>query len=426
MATRKRSTIRLRLTVFYGCMFVLCGIGLLYVSYQFVDDALRKDEGKSDQRVIETYGYDRTAVDFFFNLGTPPSPKRPDTRTVGQVIKEVQADIRQDTLNSLLRGSGVALAGMVVVSIGLGWLVAGRALRPVADLTERAQRLSEDNLHQRLAIEGPSDELKELADTLDGMLARLERAFEAQRRFAATVSHELRTPLSVIRAESDLLLDDPAATERERQLARTVREQASRSEALLESLLTLARSESTMSDRERVDLADLAGDVVAERIEAADEAGLHVDLELGTEPAAVYGDRWLLDRLLANLIDNAINHNVAGGWLTVTIQRSPAEVLIRVENTGDRLTVEQVEEILKPFHRATVSRPGYGLGMTIIQSVAKAHSGSVAVQPRAEGGLIVEVRLPASGVSTRSQGLDSEPSALPSVEEAAPRAPNAA
>ncbi len=421
MATRKRSTIRLRLTVFYGCMFVLCGVGLLYVSYQFVDEALRKDEGKSDQRVIETYGYDRTSVDFFFNLPTPESPKRPETRTVGQVIKEVQADIRQDTLSSLVRGSGVALAGMVVVSIGIGWLVAGRALRPVAELTERARRLSEDNLHERLAIEGPSDELKELADTLDGMLSRLERAFEAQRRFAATVSHELRTPLSVIRAESDLLLDDPAATERERQLARTVSTQARRSEALLESLLTLARSESTMSDRKRVDLADLAGDVVAERIEAADQAGIHVELDLGTGPAPVDGDPWLLERLMANLVDNAIGHNTAGGWLEVTIRRHSREVLVRLENTGDTLSADQVDEILKPFHRATAKRPGYGLGMTIIQSVARAHGGAVTVRPRDGGGLIVEVRLPAAGTAARAQTFAGEPSALPSVEAAAPK-----
>ncbi|MCX7619536.1 MAG: HAMP domain-containing histidine kinase [Acidimicrobiales bacterium] len=416
MATRKRSTIRLRLTLFYGFMFLLCGVGLLYVSYEFVDEALRKDEGKSDQRVIETYGYDRSAVDFFFNLPTPPSPTRPNTRTVGQVIKEVQADIRQDTLSSLVRGSGVALAGMIVVSIGLGWLVAGRALRPVAELTERAQRLSENNLHQRLAIEGPNDELKELADTLDGMLARLERAFESQRRFAATVSHELRTPLAVLRAESDLLLDDPTASERERQLAGTVRDQATRSEALLESLLALARSESTMSDREQIDLADLAGDVVAERIEAADEAGLHVDLELASAPTVVEGDRWLLERLMVNLVDNAINHNVAGGWVKLAIRSAPGAATIAVENTGEHLSVEQVDEILKPFHRATADRPGYGLGMTIIQSVAKLHNGTVSVRPRAEGGLSVEVRLPAPGVAGRPQDLDPEPTALPSVE----------
>jgi signal transduction histidine kinase len=243
---KSRSTIRLRLTLFYGVSFVLCGIALLFINHRFVNEGLLKDEGHSDQRVIDTYQYTPEQVSFFYNIPTPASPTHPEAHNIRDVIRGIQGDIRTEVLDNSLQGSLVALAVMFILSIGVGWIAAGRALRPVEKLTARARSLSENNLHERLALDGPSDELKELGDTLDAMLGRLQSAFESQRRVSASVSHELRTPLSVIRGEAELLLAEKDVSDRERRFAESVRTASDRSEALLSSLLALARSESTM------------------------------------------------------------------------------------------------------------------------------------------------------------------------------------
>lgn len=392
-----RSSIRWRLTAFYGVLFTLCGIALLWLSYSFVSTGLQRDEGRSDQRVIEAYGFDRETVAFFYGIPTPASPTRPETQNVGDVIRGVQADIRTDVVHQLVLGSGIALAAMVCLSVVVGWLASGRALRPVGELTARAKRLSEDNLHERLDLGGPDDELKELADTLDGMIERLEAAFTSQRQFAANVSHELRTPLAVMRGEADITLALADATPRERHLAEAVRAAAIRSEALLESLLALSRSDSTMNDRSALDLADLTGDVVAAGVEAADRAGIDIDLDLATAP--VEGDQWLLERLVVNLVDNAVKHNVPGGWLRVSVTTEAGNAVLRVANGGRVLDADDVARILEPFQQAERTGSGYGLGMTIVQSVVRAHGGSVVVEPRPEGGLDVTVRLPASATA---------------------------
>lgn len=405
-APAPRSTIRWRLTILFGLLFLLCGALVLATSYLMVSASLSRDEGKSIERVVKAYGYTPEGVEAFYNWPVPPPA--PETgrqaSTVGDVIVDIQGDITDDALRQLLIGSGVALLAMGGLSIFFGWIAAGRALRPVGDLTARAQELSEENLHERIGYDGPQDELKELADTLDGLIGRLDEAFRAQRSFAAHVSHEMRTPLAIMRAEADLALADPSATARERGLAASVCDATERSEALLDSLLALARSESTMGDRAVVDLAELAGDVVGERIDRADAAGVRLDLELGAD-VEVAGDRWLLERLIANLVDNGITHNLHGGWLVVAVERRGDRAVVRTSNTGDRLTPDQVDDILQPFHRATDGRrPGYGLGMTIVCSVAKAHDGVVDVRPRDGGGLDVEVSLPAEPVSRRPVG----------------------
>ncbi|MEZ5140973.1 MAG: HAMP domain-containing sensor histidine kinase [Acidimicrobiales bacterium] len=418
---RRRSTIRVRLTVFYGVVFALCGLALTLVGYLMVRESLSRDEGTSNQRVIESYGYSRQQVDLFYKLPVPPASTGRPASNVGDVIVGVQQDIRDDALHQLLIGSSVALGLMVVVAVGVGWFAAGRALRPVGRITARAQQLSEDNLHERLSFEGPHDELKELADTLDGMLERLDRSFSAQRSFAANVSHELRTPLAVLQGEADLVLDQPDASERERRLAEAVRQQAGRSEALLDALLALARSESTMSERDRVDLADIAGEVVAERVDAADRAGIHVDLEL--DEASVDGDRWLLERLVANLVDNAIKYGTDGGWLRVAVARRGDRAVLEASNTGARLTDDQVDDLLQPFRRAGGdARPGYGLGMAIVVSVVRAHGGTLAVAARDEGGLDVVVSLPSAGgrPATPAPGRSPEAPAAPSGPPPAP------
>lgn len=391
---RFRSTIRWRLTAYYGGVFLLCGLLLLLISYLLVRGSLQREEGNTEQRVIQSYGYSQRQVQGFYELPVPRTADGRAANTVGDVIVGVQGDIRDDALHQLLIGSSVALGVMVVLSVGVGWLLAGRALRPMEQLTDRAQRLSETNLHERIALDGPHDELWELAATLDGMLDRLETAFTTQRRFAADVSHELRTPLAIVRAEADLALRQAPPGSDTEHLAHSVVDAATRSEALLDSLLALSRSESTMNDHDVVDLADLVGDVVNDRISAADAASVHVDLDLAD--ACVEGDRFLLERLVANLVDNGINHNTEGGWLQVEVGRRNGSSVLHLANTGDLLTTDQVTDLLKPFHRAgDSSRPGYGLGMTIAQSVVQAHDGSLAVEPRPEGGLDVVVELPA-------------------------------
>lgn len=387
-----RSTIRWRLTLTYGLVFALAGCALLIFSIRLVDSGLLKDEGRSDRRVIDTYQYSPQEVQVFYNIPTPSSPTHPEAKKIGDVIGGIQGDIRTEVVHESFTGSLLALGIMVLASIGLGWFMAGRALRPVDELTRRARLLSERNLHDRLALDGPDDELKELADTIDAMLGRLESAFESQRSFSANVSHELRTPMSVIRAEADVLAGAPDTTEREQRFALSVRDAADRTEALLDSLLALARSESTMNERAPVDLADLAGDSIAERIGAADRAQLTVGLELGT--AMVDGDRWLLERLVANLIDNAITHNNAGGWLEIEADHDDEQAVLRVSNTGDVLTTDEVAAILEPFQRADRNRPGYGLGMTIVQAVVQAHHGTFTIEPRADGGTIATVHIP--------------------------------
>ena len=391
---RFRPTIRLRLTAFYAVMFVILGVLVLAVSYLQVEAGLDRNEGQSQRRAIEQYGYTAEQVQWFYGIRLPPGPTESPRKaqTVGEVIYGVQDDIKTDTLHSLLVGSGIALGVMVIVASLFGWLAAGRVMRPVGRLTARARDLSEANLNERLALTGPHDELKELADTLDGMLSRLEVAFEAQRNLSAHVSHELRTPLSIIRAEAELLLEAPDASDRELALAEKVRTAADRTEALLDSLLALARAESSMREREVIDLADLTGDVVSEWVERADASRIEIDLSLRT--AVVRGDRFLLQRLVANLVDNAIKHNRYGGWLQVAVHSDAQEALLTVINTGETLTASQIEEIAKPFQRADGRRPGYGLGTTVVESVVKAHGGTFRLEARENGGLSVTVRLP--------------------------------
>jgi signal transduction histidine kinase len=388
---RSRSTIRFRLTLLYSSMFLACGTVLLLIGFMLVRNSLISEEGNTE-RVTDAYGYTAAQVNAFNQFLLPPAPGHQPT-TIGNVILSTQQEIRNEALHRLVIGSSIALGVLFLVSIIIGWLAAGRALAPVGKLTARARALSEENLTERINLDGPADELKQLADTLDGMLARLDVAFTAQRRFAASVSHELRTPLAIMRGEADLALCDPDANLREIRLAAAIRDNVARTEALLESLLALSRSESTMNESAVVDLAELTGDVVSQRVEAADSAKVHVDLELGS--AEVDGDPWLLERLVANLVDNGINHNVEGGWIRVSVLSSGGHSIVEVSNTGTRLTEDEVEGIMQPFHRmAEDHRPGYGLGMTIVQSVVKAHGGTVEVDPRPGGGLDVIVELP--------------------------------
>jgi signal transduction histidine kinase len=321
-----------------------------------------------------------------------------DGKTVVDVLRQYQRAIRDRALHELVVQSGLALGVMALASVGLGWIVAGRALRPLQQVTAAARRLSKDNLHERLDLQRPDDELKELADTFDAMLGRLEAAFESQRRFVANASHELRTPLSIQRTLVDVALADPDASAEElRAMAVAVRDAVDRSEQLIEGLLVLARSEQGGMPQVEVDLADAARQAIEASRQEADAMGLRVDARLG--PAPVGGNRLLLERLVANLVQNAVRHNDAGGWVSVETSVANGKAAVRVANSGPVIPAGDVEGLFRPFGRLgadrTVARRGAGLGMSIVKAVADAHGGTVDARPLEPNGLGVVVEIDA-------------------------------
>jgi signal transduction histidine kinase len=311
-------------------------------------------------------------------------------------LKRVRRQLETAALNQIAAQSGAALAVMALVSIGLGWLVAGRVLRPLAAITATARRLEGSTLHERLNFQGPQDELKELADTFDQMLGRLDAAFETQRRFVANASHELRTPLAIARTEVDVALADPdSGTDELRAMAGRVLEANQRSERLIEGLLTLARSERQLRAREPVDLAVAAADALAVAAPEVERLGLRVSRMLGAAPVA--GDRALLERLVANLVENAVRHNRPGGWVEVDTGRAGPLAVVRVANGGPPIPPDQVANLFEPFRRLEADRTGSdrgaGLGLSIVRSVATAHGGRATASALEDGGLEVTVEL---------------------------------
>lgn len=378
-----RSTVKLRLTLLYGGLFLAAGIVLLVLTYALLHQALKPpDRGPHDGGGGPNNG----------GQNQPP----PEERSVEDQVNDARREERKAALNQVIIQGGIALAVTGGGALILGWLVAGRTLRPIQRITAHARRASQANLGDRIGLRGPPDELKELADTIDAMLGRLQAAFESQRHFAAQASHELRTPLAIIRAEADVALAAPDVTERERQFGKAIRAAADRSERLVDRLLALARSESTLRDDTRVDLAELVGDVVGEQARAADTAGVEIDLDLGS--ATVTGDRALLERLAGNLVENAIRHNRRGGWLRVEVGTEQDAAVLRVANSGPVVPPNAVEHLFEPFQRGRDARRdragGFGLGLAIVRSVALAHGGDVTAKAPEAGGLNITVRLP--------------------------------
>jgi signal transduction histidine kinase len=283
-----------------------------------------------------------------------------------------------------------------LLSALLGWLVAGRALRPLKQITATARRVSDENLHERIALEGPQDELRELADTFDTMLSRLDAAFASQRGFIANASHELRTPLSVIRTEVDVALASRQVTkEKLIAMAHVVRRASERSERLIEGLLTLARSDRGDVARGPVELRSLTELALEEERDEIVRRGLRVDSTL--DPAVAAGDRALLERLVANLVQNAVRHNDTGGWLSVATRPDDGDAVLEVANTGPGITQREAEMLARPFRRLrserTGSSDGSGLGLSIVESVVRAHGGTMNIVAPGKG-LVVTVRLP--------------------------------
>jgi signal transduction histidine kinase len=404
---RRPRSIRLRLAALLTALFVLLGGALLGVSYALVRSNLTEDPHRLGETAAE-------------RLGIQPQPGPGGTqphRDLGETssdhqrfvaeIEDVQDELADESLRELTLQYAVILAVMTVLSGALGWYVSGRVLRPMSEITATAQRVSRESLHERIALQGPDDELKQLAETFDSMLARLEAAFERERAFVSNASHELRTPLSVIRTEADVTLadeaDDPEALRRS--LA-VVREAGERSERLVDALLTLARAE--RDDHRRVDVE--LSDLVREFSEVVDREGLSLETDL--RPARVLGNRELLRTMAANLIDNAARHNSAGGWVGIRTETIGEEALLRISNTGPSITSAEAASLTEPFRRLGEARTGdggLGLGLSIAASVARAHEGRLSIEPLKQGGLRVSVGLPAARGSPEHRERDSQP-----------------
>jgi signal transduction histidine kinase len=303
-----------------------------------------------------------------------------------QVNRTLPRDLADSALATLNTQYAIALAGTVLVAMALGYFVAGRALAPVRKMTGLARRVTQERMDERIAMSGPVDELRELADTVDGMLDRLATAFDGQRRFVANASHELRTPLTVIRAEVEVALADPDASPAElREMGVAVLEAADRTQALLDSLMVLARSQQAVPRREPVDLAAAAH--MAEEATAAEAAAHGVRVHFDVRRAAFTGDRPLIERMVANLVENAVRHGGGHVWVSVRPGR------VRVENTGHEIAPDDVRRLAEPFERLNrdCDGPGAGLGLSIVRAVADAHGATLALRPRDGGGLIAEV-----------------------------------
>jgi signal transduction histidine kinase len=386
-----RRTARLRLTALYGGLFLACGAILLAVSYVLVEQAIAPG-GK-----VNEGGFGQLYVP----AGLVTVQRGNQTLTPGQVsllMLTLGKQLTRSDLRQVLIDAPVALAIVTVIALALGWLAAGRVLRPLTVITGAARRISASSLHQRLALRGPDDELKALGDTLDELFARLEASFDAQRNFVANASHELRTPLTRERAMLQVALDDPGTTaEIWRGVAAEVLASNAEQESLIEALLVLASSQGGIGEREPVDLAAVTDELLrAARPEAA-RRGLSVAAV--TRPAQLLGDKLLAERLVANLVGNAVRHNVAGGSVEVSTAARDGRAVLAVANTGPAIPPEAVGRLFQPFLRLDGRQvrhdSGHGLGLSIVRAIAAAHGAEITTRARHDGGLSIEVTFPA-------------------------------
>jgi len=429
-----QTTVRWRLTLIYGGMFLVCGAALLAITYTLVSHAATGGGVIAIQPVGGVGAAARslsnpTANQSFSSAGGPiqvhATPKRAFTvkgkqvnvpPSVGQLLRSsagpaavrfVGRQQRIADLHQLEIESAIALAIMAIISGLLGWYIAGRVLRPLRTITAAAQQISEANLHRRLDLPGPRDELRTLADTIDGLLQRLESAFEAQRRFVSNASHELRTPLTAVRALLEMAISDPHATvETFRQTCREALEESEQQEQLIDALLALAQGQRGLDRRDPTDLAEVADEALASLRPDAEERDLRLHLAL--EPVTVSGDSRLIARLMSNLLQNAIRHNVPGGEVDVQVGVRDGRPSVTIANTGPVVPPDEIERLLQPFQRLAADRlghrDGFGLGLSIVAAIAAAHDAQIDIRPGERGGLRVEVIFPAAAPGVGSAG----------------------
>lgn len=387
--------LRTRLTVFYALVIFLMGVVLLALSYTLADHYLLPALPPSPKELTG-------AEQQLLGLCKPAPTSGPLVAQCLHLLAKLGdgASARGDALAKLQWATAIALVGLAFLSVTLGWLVSGRALRPVRSLTEAARRASELRLGERLSLDGPDDELKQLAESFDTMLERLDAAFTSQKRFVANAAHELRTPLTLMRTAIDVTLAKPQRTPQQLEaMAADIRRSVERAEATVEALLTLATSELGPAKPEAVDLATVAEDALDAARAEIDRRRLTVDAEF--ESARAHGDPVLLERMVANLIENAVRHNSEGGWIGVRTVEHDGVAVFEVTNSGDALEPEQIPVLFEPFARAKQrlsSADGVGLGLSIASAIAHAHDAEIRATPRAGGGLAVSVSVPRSAV----------------------------
>ena len=409
IAARFPQSIRLRLSVVYAGLFLVAGAALLALTYGLLAGSLptaptftdvQKAKATLACKQAKAVAQGKSGSGKAFAVETLPVPSASVCSAAYRAGAAQASDAqRAQTLRDLLLFSLLGLGVMTLASGGLGWIMAGRALRPVTTITGAARRASERHLGERIGLQGPNDELKQLADTFDDMLSRLDVAFATQKRFVADASHELRTPLTVMRTAIDVTMAKPerSADQVEAMMAK-LRRSLGQAEALIDALLTLAVSERRVATPEFVDLAAIAEDVLETARPGLEGAGLRLHTDL--DPAETSGDPVLLERLVANLVDNAIRYNVADdGWIGVRSGSSDSRPFVEVSNSGPVVAGDEVDGLFEPFRRSNGrSRvgDGFGLGLAIVRSIAVAHGAEVEAHARAEGGLRVAVTMPAA------------------------------
>jgi signal transduction histidine kinase len=429
-------TARLRLTVLFGAAFLACSAvvltGVAFVLYG--DAANLTSPGSSSGQptssasvsaaasfesrvpvadVRQSGGYDVVKIPVKVPVAdvrqsggydvvkasvpvTGPPHARPPALTAAQraqLLSEAKLRVSYD-IGQILIISAIALAVIAVAAAAIGWLIAGRVLRPLRTINAAARRISASSLHERLDLAGPDDELKELADTLDSLFARLEASFAAQQRFAANASHELRTPLTRERTLLQVTLADPASvTGTWQAVGRELLASNAEQEHLIEALLTLASSETGAGDREPADLTTITRAALETRQKTT---GLNVQTDI--QPARLDGDPLLIQQLVTNLIDNAVRHNIPGGDIRISTKTSNGRAVLSVVNSGQVIPADEVDRLFQPFQRLG-PRParrdgGHGLGLSIVRAIATAHAATISAQPRPGGGLAIEVTFP--------------------------------
>ncbi len=418
---RAPRTVRLRLTLLYVGLFLASAACLLVITYFLVARQLPGTvtlrtsgggtAGTSSQ--VVTGGTSAGAGTGTGACAPPADGTLPTVAQMNDCVQQAAAGLRNDTLDQLLIESGIALGIMAVASVGLGWLMAGRVLSPLRTITAAARRISARSLHQRIAMSGPDDELKELGDTFDQLLGRLDASFRAQRQFVANASHELRTPLARQRTLLEVALRDKQATNAS---LRTACERAlaagEQQERLIAALLTLARGERGLDAFEPFDLGAVATGALAAVRDEAGARGVTVTADLGAAPAL--GDSRLAEQLVANLADNAIRYNMAGGQVEIGTGDRDSQAFLTVSNTGPVIPPDQLGRLFQPFQRLDPGRSGsgperggLGLGLAIVSAIAAAHGAELRAVTRAAGGLAVEVVFPATpaGAGRRAEDL---------------------
>jgi signal transduction histidine kinase len=380
-------TLRNRLTLVYGGLFLIGGILLLILTYSLVKNTTPGTAGiiMSRQEVPS------------------PGPGPVDDFVTEQQKAQLKIteNVWDDALEAISTRGTLALVLVAVGTIALGWLIAGRMLRPLQQVTDTAARIAEapaagQGLHERIKVQGPQDELRELAETFNRMLERLDHSFDGQRSFISNASHELRTPLTVTRALLEVAVNRQGASADVRQLGDTLLEVNARHERLIEGLLLLMRSDRELGERSYVDLADIAEHV------AAQTPAPNVTVTTTCEEAPTRGEPVLLERMIQNLVENAIRYNTPeDGWVRVETRTEDDRAVVEVSNSGPVVPAFEVPGLFEPFRRlgterlATASK-GAGLGLSIVRAVAEAHGGEATAKPRPEGGLIVTVAFPAA------------------------------